>query len=110
MKGAVEAAEQLNREISNSIVLQQFSNPANPEAHRQTTAEELWQDTDGKIDILVSGVGTGGTITGCGEVLKASNPKIQIVAVEPTDSPVLAVESPVRIKFKVLGPDLCLRY
>jgi cysteine synthase A len=90
MKGAVEAAQQLNREISNSFVLQQFSNPANPEAHRQTTAEEIWKDTEGKIDILVSGVGTGGTISGCGEVFKARNPKIEIIAVEPVDSPVLS--------------------
>jgi cysteine synthase A len=90
MKGAVEAAQQLNREIANSFVLQQFNNPANPEAHRKTTAEEIWRDTDGKIDILVSGVGTGGTITGCGEVLKARNPKVEIIAVEPADSPVLS--------------------
>jgi cysteine synthase A len=103
MKGAVEAAEQLNREISNSIVLQQFSNPANPEAHRRTTAEELWQDTDGKMDILVSGVGTGGTITGCGEVLKARNPKIQIVAVEPIDSPVLSGGKPGSHKIQGIG-------
>jgi cysteine synthase A len=90
MKGAIEAAQKLNQEIPNSIILQQFCNPANPEAHRKTTAEEIWRDTDGKIDILVVGVGTGGTITGCGEVLKARNPKVEIIAVEPADSPVLS--------------------
>jgi cysteine synthase A len=90
MKGAIEAAQKLNREISNSIILQQFCNPANPEAHRKTTAEEIWRDTDGKMDIFVAGVGTGGTITGCAEVFKARNPKVEIVAVEPADSPVLS--------------------
>jgi cysteine synthase A len=103
MKGAVEAAQQLNKEIPNSIVLQQFSNPANTEAHRQTTAEELWQDADGKIDILVSGVGTGGTITGCGEVLKARNSKIQVIAVEPVDSPVLSGGKPGSHKIQGIG-------
>jgi cysteine synthase A len=103
MRGAVEAAQQLNREIPNSMILQQFNNQANPDAHRQTTAEELWQDTDGEIDILVSGVGTGGTITGCGEVLKARNPKIQIVAVEPIDSPVLSGGKPGAHKIQGIG-------
>jgi cysteine synthase A len=103
MKGAVEAAQQLNREITNSFVLQQFSNPANPEAHRKTTAEEIWQDTDGKIDILVSGVGTGGTITGCAEVFKSRNPKIEIVAVEPADSPVLSGGKPGPHKIQGIG-------
>jgi cysteine synthase len=103
MKGAIEAAQQLNREIANSFVLQQFNNPANPEAHRKTTAEEIWRDTDGKVDILVSGVGTGGTITGCGEVLKARNPKIEIIAVEPADSPVLSGGKPGSHKIQGIG-------
>jgi len=90
MVGAVEKAEQLVGENENSFMPQQFKNSANPQAHRETTAEEIWADTDGKIDIFVSGVGTGGTLTGCGEVLKQHNSSIQIVAVEPLDSPVLS--------------------
>lgn len=90
MPGAIKRAQELASEIENSFVPQQFENPANPEFHRVTTAEEIWRDTDGKVDIFVAGVGTGGTITGVGEVLKKKNPDIKIVAVEPADSPVLS--------------------
>lgn len=90
MKGAIARAEELARSLPKAIILQQFSNRANPAAHRATTAEEIWADTDGKVDFLVGGVGTGGTLTGCAEVLKAKNPEIKIIAVEPEDSPVLS--------------------
>lgn len=90
MVGAVEKAEQLVEENQNSFMPQQFKNPANPQVHREITTKEIWADTDGKIDIFVSGVGTGGTLTGCGEALKQHNSNIQIVAVEPADSPVLS--------------------
>jgi cysteine synthase A len=90
MGGAIRRAEQLNREIPHSIILQQFKNPANPKIHRETTAQEIWNDTDGQVDIVISGVGTGGTVSGVGEVLKHYNPSIRIVAVEPADSPVLS--------------------
>src|SRR6476619_6080626 len=90
MKGAIAKAEQLAKETPNSWIPQQFENPANPEIHRKTTAEELWEDTDGKIDVLVSAVGTGGTITGCVEVIKPRKPSFAAIAVEPKDSPVIS--------------------
>lgn len=90
MKGAIAKAKELHESTSNSYIPGQFVNPANPQIHRQTTAVEVWNDTDGEVDIFVSGVGTGGTITGVGEVLKEKNPGVQIVAVEPFDSPVLS--------------------
>src|SRR5580698_1432388 len=89
MKGAIARAEQLARETPNAWIPQQFENPANPEIHRKTTAEEIWNDTDGKVDILVAAVGTGGTITGCVEVIKARKPSFEAIAVEPKDSPVI---------------------
>jgi len=90
MKGSIKKAEELVEQTPNSFIPQQFDNPANPEIHRKTTAEEIWRDTDGKVDIFVAGVGTGGTITGVGEALKQKNPNIRIVAVEPFDSPLLS--------------------
>ena len=90
MKGAIARAEEIQRETPDSIIVGQFSNPANPAVHRRTTAVEIWDDTDGAVDVLVAGVGTGGTITGCGEVLKERKPELKVVAVEPADSPVLS--------------------
>ena len=90
MRGAVEEAEKIQKSIKNSFMPQQFKNAANPEIHRKTTAEEIWADTDGNVDIFIAGVGTGGTITGVGEVLKQRKPLVKIIAVEPVDSPVLS--------------------
>ena len=103
MRGAIARAEAIAAELPNSFVPQQFKNPANPEVHRQTTAEEIWRDTDGLVDILVGGVGTGGTITGVGEVIKARKPSFRVVAVEPEASPVLSGGKPGPHKIQGIG-------
>ena len=103
MKGAIAKAEELNKEIPNSIVVGQFVNPANPEAHRKTTGPEIWEDTDGEVDLFIAGVGTGGTVTGVGEYLKEKKSSVQVIAVEPTDSPVLSEGTPGAHKIQGIG-------
>jgi cysteine synthase A len=104
MKGAIKRAEDMAAQDARYLVLQQFENPANPEIHRKTTAEEIWADTDGKVDILVFGTGTGGTLTGCAQVLKPRRPSIKVIAAEPADSPVISGGKPGPHKIQGWGP------
>ncbi len=104
MRGAVRRAEEIESELTDALILQQFENPANPEIHRRTTAEEIWRDCEGDLDMVVGGIGTGGTLTGVGEVLKSRLPKIKVVAVEPEDSPVLSGGLAGPHKIQGIGP------
>jgi cysteine synthase len=103
MKGSIERAEEIQRERAGSFMPQQFNNPENPAAHRRTTAEEIWRDTDGQVDVFVAGIGTGGTITGCGQVLKSRKPALKVIAVEPDESAVLSGQMPGTHKIQGIG-------
>lgn len=104
MSGAIARAEQIVTETTNALMLQQFRNPANPQIHAETTAEEIWEDTDGEVDIVIAGVGTGGTLTGVAEVLKQRKASFQAIAVEPTSSPILSGGKPGAHKIQGIGP------
>ncbi len=107
MKGAIARAHEIVAAIPGAVMPQQFENPANPDIHRRTTAEEIWNDTEGKVDFVISGVGTGGTITGVGQVLKAKKPSVKMIALEPEDSPVLSGGQPGPHKFKASARASC---